>query len=356
MKKFNIFIFLLTIIVLLFSSISVNAAPPETDGWEKAMFLAENSRDMKRLTNYEMIHWGNYQYPDIMAFLESLDAQPDMSRIYIRTNGGNIDEMVNEYKETGTVNFDNYEKTVEGIPIGYVGRHIMVPVYSQEKIAGLIAVFDWSPATDTPELIYVPDTGGGEFMSVDPEMGLAATNQEPESWTYAKEGYEVLKAKGIVPVNIVELNDYRLGLKCIFITEENQYYIYPITIQREEGKGYQALLLEDYIKALANESIIDGPIPQPTPTPELTHTPRPSKTAAATSRPTVTVSAATPSAEQTASPMLTAAASILPSPSTQSNSSAADAVFIVLGVILCCAAAGGIVWAVMSARRKKAGK
>ena len=332
---------------------SVKAASPETDGWEKAMFLAEDSRDMKRLTNYEMIHWENYRYPDIMSFLESLDAQPNMSKIYISITSGEMDEMVQEYKEIGKVNFDNYEKTVEGIPIGYVGRHIMVPAYSQENIAGLIDVFDYSPDDDEP--IYIPDSGGVEFMWIDPEMGLVTTNQEPESWSNAKEGYAVLREKGIVPINIVELSDYSTDLlnKCVFITEENQCYIYPIAIKGEEEKGYQALSLEECIIALANESIIEGPIPQPTPTPEPTPVPILPYTPKYTPRPTVVTPTATPSAGGTTTPALTATASLFPASSSAPEQSADSTVLIVIGAVLVIAAAGAAGWAVF---RKKKGK
>ena len=331
---------------------SVKAASPETDGWEKAMFLAEDSRDMKRLTNYEMKYWENNDDYPFMNFLESLGAQLNKARIYISITSGEMDEMVQEYKETGKVDFDNYEKTVEGIPIGYAGRHIMVPAYSQGNIAGLIEVFDYTPKADEP--IDIPDSGGTDFMYVDPE-GFITTNQEPESWSNAKEGYAVLREKGIVPVNIVELTGYGIGLlnKCVFITEENQCYIYPIAIKGEEEKGYQALSLEECIIALANESIIEGPIPQPTPTPEPTPVPILPYTPKYTPSPTVVTPTATPSAGETTAPALTATASLLPSSSSAPEQNTGSAVLIVIVGVLVIAAAGAVGWA---AFRKKKGK
>ena len=331
---------------------SVKAASPETDGWEKAMFLAEDSRDMKRLTNYEMKYWENNDDYPFMNFLESLGAQLNKARIYISITSGEMDEMVQEYKETGKVDFDNYEKTVEGIPIGYAGRHIMVPAYSQGNIAGLIEVFDYTPKADEP--IDIPDSGGTDFMYVDPE-GFITTNQEPESWSNAKEGYAVLREKGIVPVNIVELTGYGIGLlnKCVFITEENQCYIYPIAIKGEEEKGYQALSLEECIIALANESIIEGPIPQPTPTPEPTPVPILPYTPKYTPRPTVVTPTATPSAGGTTTPALTATASLFPASSSAPEQSADSTVLIVIGAVLVIAAAGAAGWAVFSQKKGK---
>ena len=175
---------------------------------------------------------------------------------------------------------------------------------------------------------------------------MDAPDWKPD-WQYAPEAYAAAKEMGLKIRNIVV--DFN---PICFIVTDKEYDLYV----------YDALEKEIYTFGQFIQMCGAGTWPAFTPAvtsipePNLTPTPRPSKTAAATSRPTDTVSAAASSAEQTASPMLTAAASILPSPSAESNSSAADAVFIVLGVILCCAAAGGIVWAVMSARRKKAGK
>ena len=243
--------------------------------------------------------------------------------------------------------------TVDGIP-HMNQRYVCIPMYVEEKIIGIATLGDWAnglPDRMTPRPSGAPFTNGGDYYTLGDEIGggirfTYAPDWKPD-WQYAPEAYAAAKEMGLKIRNIVV--DFN---PICFIVTDKEYDLYV----------YDALEKEIYTFGQFIQMCSAGAWPASTPAvtsipePTLTPTPRPSKTAAATSRPTVTVPAATPSAEQTASPMLTAAASILPSPSAESNSSAADTVFIVLGVILCCAAAGGIVWAVMSARKKKAGK
>ncbi len=343
------YIIIFTICFIFFAP-ATSVYAEKIEGWERAFFLQPDDMDRIRLSNL---------YVEIeQEVLAKYNAVADYSKAYVLYTLGDSNFIDCYNTETNSIEIErmNYD----GLPS--TNRRIFVPVYQDEKMIGELRIDDWDDDIYRPYIDFskTPCPTDADFypgLIDDGRATLMYTDfyKRTEScvkWEYAKQGYDVVASMGGAMIQAIfgTVDDY------VVINTNEGNFIYPVGIIGEEEKGYQAILMEDYIKALADGIVIDGPIPQPTPTPEPTPTPRPSKTAAATSLPTVTVSTATPSAEQTASPMLTAAMSILPSPSAESNSSAADAVFIVLGVILCCAAAGGIVWAVMSARRKKAGK
>ena len=345
------------ICLLIFTSvISVRASASEK--WEKALYLSE--RDRTRLAEY-LSKDNGYVEKLIGETMDKYNAVPNYSKTYVRYRV--YDELLADAYDAETDSVIYNQENFDGLPVDAL-RYIAIPACKNGELIGEIRIIDWSPEAMSFEEVYplcTPNSdepcysGGAGWMDLENTIYAIENNEEQAN---AELGYDIIESTGSNIQAIFFTDEYYN----LYKTEQG-YYVYPIVIREEEEKGNQAILLDDFIRALVKGNI-SLPITTPqstatatsTPTSTPTPTPRPSKTAAATSLPTVTVSAATPSAEQTASPMLTAAASILPSPSAESNSSAADAVFIVLGVILCCAAAGGIVWAVMSARRKKAGK
>ena len=112
----------------------------------------------------------------------------------------------------------------------------------------------------------------------------------------------------------------------------------------------QMYTFEEFTNGLARG---DWPTPEPTPTPTPTPTPRASRTAAVTPSPTVVTPTATSSAGETAAPALTAAVSLLPSPSSAPGQSAGEKVLIALGIVLACAALGLAVFAAIKNRKSK---
>ena len=316
----------------------------EEKTWEDVFFLKADGRDMGRLLY--AIDESSVQ-KDMTRILKEENASVDYSKAYIYYTFS-LEDLLEYYLE-GNTNLG-----YDGLPdVCY--RQIHLPIFRDGEIIGQFQFGDFTPYDERPDfhLTTTPnDIGGYLWMEYD---GAHMNITYADSWEYAEMGYDAVSAKGANIQSIFCFGSQRL----VFKTDKSHYYVYPAYNTEEPEKGNQAMLLEEFVRASNMGQISYEPVfvtPEPTSTPTPTPTPRPSKTAAATSRPTDTVSAAASSAEQTASPMLTAAASILLSPSAESNSSSADAAFIVLGVILCCAAAGGIVWAVMSARRKKAGK
>ena len=349
MKRISIIISIV-LLMLAFSSLTL-ANEPKSDEWRQAMFLAEDSRDMMRLTNYEIKHWPNYIYPDIMGFITKLDAQIDMSKIYIEIYP-DIEMLIEDYEITGEINLDHYEKTVEGIPIGYAARFIMVPVYSKGKIAGIIKVMDWVPHEERP-VDTTDNQSGGEFMSVEDESFLYEVDEEPKVWTYAQDGYALLRAMDVEPCNVVVQGEGKNNKVCIFVTKTKDFYVYPVAIKGEESKGNQVITLENYIKALAS-NIVVSPIIEATPTVSRTPFQPMTTTPTATPRPSGTGIAPRPTASA-GSGTGTAAVSPTASP-TVPGPKKAELTWLIPVVVLCCAAAGGIAWAAIAAGKKKKDK
>ena len=363
MKYISAFI----VAILLFSLCLTPVSADESEGWKEYFFLPADGLDLNLIYKY---------FNDVQPF----SSEPN------KTNWERIQEDLQPYN--AKLNFDeayifytgildDYEYSLERLnydsaPVDFRERCIMIPAYADNGLAVTIQISCNFPGrsglpsreedvTGTIDEVYEDFGSAINYYSL-PEW---AELQEID-YSGAKQAYETVKRTG-ASINKIMKSYYD---KSDDYDGSYREYLYIVTV-KEECKGYiysctkdKLYTFEEYMHAkridynsTPESSFKSTSVPiTPTLTSLPTATPRPSKTAAATSRPTVTVSAAAPSAEQTASPMLTAAMSILPSPSAESNSSAADAVFIVLGVILCCAAAGGIVWAAISARKKKAGK
>ena len=180
-------------------------------------------------------------------------------------------------------------------------------------------------------------------------MGLS-DGAEPiqKCFAGAENAYEAAKLSG------VDINQ-------IMVSWTNSGRLYIITTDGAEG-GYIYIDLNDvydpaYGQMYTFEEFTNGlvrgdwPTPEPTPTP--TPTPRPSRTAAVTPSPTAATPTATPSAGRTATPVLTATASLFPSSSSAPEQSAGSTVLIVIGGVLVIAAAGAAGWAVFSQKKGK---
>ena len=338
------YIIIFTICLLIFAP-TTSVYADEIEGWERALFLQEDDLDRIRLSSlYEEIE---------REVLTEYNAVADYSKAYVRYN---IDDyaFIDCYN-TETNGIEIERMNYDGLPSnGYLMRYIFVPVYQDDKLIGELRIDDWGndiywPYIDfskTPcptDADFYPgliDDGRSTLMYTDFEKRTGSYQE----WEYAKQGYAVVASMGGAMIQTIfcTADDY------VIINTNEGNYIYPVGIAGEEEKGYQAIPMEDYIKALADGIVIKGPISTPTPTP----TPRPSRTMA-TPRPTVATPTATPSAGGTTAPALTATASLLPSSSSAPEQNTGSAVLIVIVGVLVIAAAGAVGRA---AFRKKKGK
>ena len=346
MKRIRYIIIFLICLLIFSPTTSVYA--DEIEGWERALFLQEDDLDRIRLSSlYEEIE---------REVLTEYNAVADYSKAYVRYNIEDYAFLDCYNTETNGIEIErmNYD----GLPSnGYLMRYIFVPVYQDDKLIGELRIDDWDDDIHRPYIDFsktpcptdadfypgLIDDGRSTLMY----KGFEKRTGSYQEWEYAKQGYAVVASMGGAMIQAIfcTADDY------VIINTNEGNYIYPVGIAGEEEKGYQAIPMEDYIKALADGLVIEGSLPQPTPTP--TPTPRPSRTAAVTPRPTVVTPTATPSAEETTTPALTAAASLLPSPSSAPEQSAGSTVLIVIGAALVIAAAGAVGWAVF---RQKKGK
>ena len=160
--------------------------------------------------------------------------------------------------------------------------------------------------------------------------------------------YEAAKLSG-VDINQIMVSWTNSGRLYIITTDgaEGGYIYIDLNDVYDPAYG-QMYTFEEFTNGLARG---DWPTPEPTPTP--TPTPRPSRTAAVTPSPTAATPTATPSAGRTATPVLTATASLFPSSSSAPEQSAGSTVLIVIGGVLVIAAAGAAGWAVFSQKKGK---
>ena len=339
------YIIIFTICLLIFAP-TTSVYADEIEGWERALFLQEDDLDRIRLSSlYEEIE---------REVLTEYNAVADYSKAYVRYN---IDDyaFIDCYN-TETNGIEIERMNYDGLPSnGYLMRYIFVPVYQDDKLIGELRIDDWGndiywPYIDfskTPcptDADFYPgliDDGRSTLMYTDFEKRTGSYQE----WEYAKQGYAVVASMGGAMIQTIfcTADDY------VIINTNEGNYIYPVGIAGEEEKGYQAIPMEDYIKALADGIVIKGPISTPTPTP----TPRPSRTMA-TPRPTVATPTATPSAGGTTAPALTATASLLPSSSSAPEQNTGSAVLIVIVGVLVIAAAGAVGRAAF--RKKKGGE
>ena len=339
------YIIIFTICLLIFAP-TTSVYADEIEGWERALFLQEDDLDRIRLSSlYEEIE---------REVLTEYNAVADYSKAYVRYNIEDYAFLDCYNTETNGIEIErmNYD----GLPSnGYLTRSIFVPVYQEDKLIGELRIDDWDDDIHRPYIDFsktpcptdadfypgLIDDGRSTLMYTDFEKRTGSYQE----WEYAKQGYAVVASMGGAMIQTIfcTADDY------VIINTNEGNYIYPVGIAGEEEKGYQAIPMEDYIKALADGIVIKGPISTPTPTP----TPRPSRTMA-TPRPTVVTPTATPSTGETATPALTATAALFPSSSSAPEESAGSTVLIVIGAALVIAAAGAIGWAAF--RKKKGGE
>ena len=277
--------------------------------------------------------------------LTEYNAVADYSKAYVRYNIEDYAFLDCYNTETNGIEIErmNYD----GLPSnGYLTRYIFVPVYQDDKLIGELRIDDWDDDIHRPYIDFsktpcptdadfypgLIDDGRSTLMYTDFEKRTGSYQE----WEYAKQGYAVVASMGGAMIQAIfcTADDY------VIINTNEGNYIYPVAIAGEEEKGYQAIPMEDYIKALADEIVIKGPISTPTPTP----TPRPSRTAAVTPSPTVVTPTATPSAGETVTPALMATASLFPSPSSAPGQNTGGTVLIALGIIFACAVLGAAVF------------
>ena len=338
------YIIIFTICLLIFAP-TTSVYADEIEGWERALFLQEDDLDRIRLSSlYEEIE---------REVLTEYNAVADYSKAYVRYNIEDYAFLDCYNTETNGIEIErmNYD----GLPSnGYLTRSIFVPVYQEDKLIGELRIDDWDDDIHRPYIDFsktpcptdadfypgLIDDGRSTLMYTDFEKRTGSYQE----WEYAKQGYAVVASMGGAMIQTIfcTADDY------VIINTNEGNYIYPVGIAGEEEKGYQAIPMEDYIKALADGIVIKGPISTPAPTP----TPRPSRTMA-TPRPTVVTPTATPSTGETATPALTATAALFPSSSSAPEESAGSTVLIVIGAALVIAAAGAAGWV---AFRKKKGK
>ena len=338
------YIIIFTICLLIFAP-TTSVYADEIEGWERALFLQEDDLDRIRLSSlYEEIE---------REVLTEYNAVADYSKAYVRYNIEDYAFLDCYNTETNGIEIErmNYD----GLPSnGYLMRYIFVPVYQDDKLIGELRIDDWDDDIHRPYIDFsktpcptdadfypgLIDDGRSTLMY----KGFEKRTGSYQEWEYAKQGYAVVASMGGAMIQTIfcTADDY------VIINTNEGNYIYPVGIAGEEEKGYQAIPMEDYIKALADGIVIKGPISTPTPTP----TPRPSRTMA-TPRPTVATPTATPSAGGTTAPALTATASLLPSSSSAPEQNTGSAVLIVIVGVLVIAAAGAVGRA---AFRKKKGK
>ena len=330
------YIIIFTICLLIFAP-TTSVYADEIEGWERALFLQEDDLDRIRLSSlYEEIE---------REVLTEYNAVADYSKAYVRYNIEDYAFLDCYNTETNGIEIErmNYD----GLPSnGYLTRYIFVPVYQDDKLIGELRIDDWDDDIHRPYIDFsktpcptdadfypgLIDDGRSTLMYTDFEKRTGSYQE----WEYAKQGYAVVASMGGAMIQAIfcTADDY------VIINTNEGNYIYPVAIAGEEEKGYQAIPMEDYIKALADEIVIKGPISTPTPTP----TPRPSRTAAVTPSPTVVTPTATPSAGETVTPALTATASLLPSSSSAPGQNTGGTALIALGIVFACAALGAAVF------------
>ena len=341
------YIIIFTICLLIFAPV-LPASTNASEEWEKALYLSE--KDRTRLDSYLSMDNG-YVEKLIGETLDKYHAHPDYSKAYVRYRvyDGLIMNAYNAITDSVIYNQENYD----GLPVDAL-RYIVIPAYKDGELIGEVRIIDWNPEALRYDDVYPPCTpnsdgpcysGGEGWMDLANALYTIENNEEQEN---AELGYDIIESTGA-------------EIQAIFFTEEyynlyktdQGYYVYPTVISGEEEKGKQAMLLDEFIKGLVNGNVSE-PMPEPssTPTPTPTPTPRFSRTMA-TPRPTVTAPTATPSANGTAAPALTATASLLPSSSSAPEQNTGSTVLIVIVGVLVVAAVGAAGWAVFRKKKSK---
>ncbi len=341
------YIIIFTICLLIFAPV-LPASTNASEEWEKALYLSE--KDRTRLDSYLSMDNG-YVEKLIGETLDKYYAHPDYSKAYVRYRvyDGLIMNAYNAITDSVIYNQENYD----GLPVDAL-RYIVIPAYKDGELIGEVRIIDWNPEALSYDDVYPPCTpnsdgpcysGGEGWMDLANALYTIENNEEQEN---AELGYDIIESTGA-------------EIQAIFFTEEyynlyktdQGYYVYPTVISGEEEKGKQAMLLDEFIKGLVNGNVSE-PMPEPssTPTPTPTPTPRFSRTMA-TPRPTVTAPTATPSANGTAAPALTATASLLPSSSSAPEQNTGSTVLIVIVGVLVVAAVGAAGWAVFRKKKSK---
>ena len=332
-------VFLAALCFLMLFNFS-SAAEEKT--WQDVFFLKDGGRDMDRLL-YAIGSEDSLVQKDMKRVLKEENAVVDYSKAYIYYTFSL--EGLSKYYLEGNTNL-GYDSLPD---VCY--RQIHLPIFRNGDIIGQFKFGDFTPYDERPDIhpTTTPnDIGGYLWMEYD---GAYMNITYADSWEYAEMGYDVVSAMGADIQAIFCLGSHRVVLK----TDE-EIYVYPAYNIEEPEKGNQAMPLEEFVRASDMGQIAVEPVfvtPEPTPAPTPTPTPRPSRTTAATLSPTVVTPTATPGAGGTATPALTAAASLLPSSSSAPEQNTGSAVLIVIVGVLVIAAAGAAGWAVF---RKKKGK
>ena len=333
-------VFLAALCFLMLFNFS-SAAEEKT--WQDVFFLKDGGRDMDRLL-YAIGSEDSLVQKDMKRVLKEENAVVDYSKAYIYYTFSL--EGLSKYYLEGNTNL-GYDSLPD---VCY--RQIHLPIFRNGDIIGQFKFGDFTPYDERPDIhpTTTPnDIGGYLWMEYD---GAYMNITYADSWEYAEMGYDVVSAMGADIQAIFCLGSHRVVLK----TDE-EIYVYPAYNIEEPEKGNQAMPLEEFVRASDMGQIAVEPVfvtPEPTPAPTPTPPPRPSRTRAATLSRTVVTPTATPGAGRTATPVLTATASLLPSSSSAPEQSAGSAVLIVMGAIFACVVIGSAVF--VAVRKKKAGK
>ena len=311
MKYISVFI----AAVLLFSLCIVPVVADESDeGWEQYFFLPENSRDIKRMD--KDINWN-----EVKQDLQQYDAQLDFSKAYICYTGYINNTPGEDYK------YNSERATYDGVPEYWGERIIIIPAYSNKKLIIGANFWDISPSLEEAP-IYSEPVGGFETLFL--YQGLTINAGEVyKNYVGAEKAYETVQKTGASIKKIMA--SYQINNVYFLVTVDDECggYIYNYTTDK-------LYTFEEFTNGLARG---DWPTPEPTPTPTPTPTPRPSRTMA-TPSPTVVTPTATPSAGETATPVLTATASLWPAPSSAPGQNTGGTALIALGIVFACAALG----------------
>ena len=259
---------------------------------------------------------------------------------------------------------DIFYFSVDGIPYMNGQRYVCIPMYVEERLIGIATLADWvngDPNRMTPHHPSGEYPSGGDGYDLGPsEIGggirfIDGSDWEPD-WKYAPEAYAAAKEMGLKVRNIVV--DFN---PICFIVTDNEYdlHIYDAVDKKIYTFGEFIQMCRD--GSWPHHSPISTSAVSSSSTRTPFWTPRPSGTASISAPNTQTIATptfsktptATPSAGETAAPVLTATASLFPSSSSAPEQNTGSTVLIVIGGVLVVAAAGAVGWAVF---RKKKGK
>ena len=349
MKK----ICIIAVLMLFLCSLCIMpiSAEENDESWKQYFFLPENGQEINMLINIAD------KYDELGC--EGLEEYIG----YYWFRGRDIElrwsEAYTVYVDGGYTGSDPMDYTYNDIPRYFDLRYIYIPFYSGDEFEGVayfrilsdnvngktyrfayvIHAFPTLPYT-TP--MWEEDYTEGPPYYVD------------NDYTRVEKAYNTVKSLGVQIKGIYALSkggDVFGDDKYIITVEADcRGYVYNYTTDR-------LYTFDEYIKsAVTTPQPTPTSTPAPTPTPTVTRTPfqpmtttptvtpRPSGTGIAP-RPTVSAGFGTE----------TAAVSPTVSP-TVPGPKKAELTWLIPVVVLCCAAAGGIVWAAISARKKKAGK